>query len=156
MEKRVLLLLSLMFLGVGCSSQQPRFEVVNNSLHINLSGYTQTCQNNYKLQIIEGEDKWRKTENGNLLKGEIYLGNATSSNIWLPCDLVVCEKINGFVEVPLKEYVKTGEKISMIDKHSLVPVYNEVNLKGKLKVNYNYFLDDKCLKPEVFEIGINN
>ncbi len=152
----VLILLLFLF-GGGIvwqltKKKTPDYEIKEDMLTVNLSGYTLSCSEPLRLYVQEA-DSWRETTQYLPLKGMYYLDGEYYG--YKMCDVMICNKIDNPINIKLTEYKKIGEKESLETKDYLVPEYQTVNLSGKIKIEYEYFTDKNCKNKKIFSTIIN-
>ena len=109
-----------------------------------VSGYRQSCGGDAAVYLWE-KGAWRQANRQLPGKGLYYLDGKLVG--YGACDYVTCNEFEGPVVVSPFEYRQTGAKPPPKDIGTSVPelpVFETVELRGKLKVELSYFTDPKC------------
>lgn len=109
-----------------------------------VSGYQSVCSDGVALYQWE-RGAWRQANRQLPGKGLYFLDGKFVG--YGACDYVTCNEFAGPIEVSPFEYRKTGAKPPPKDSGTSapeLPVFETVELHGKLKVELSYFTDPKC------------
>ena len=119
-------------------------DISENTLTLRLDGHILSCTKPV-IYIFENE-QWRPARRKLPAKGNYYMDDKFIGYGW--CDNLVCNPIERPIKIDLIEYEKTGEKPAPKDHgrkaNIQYPVYKTIPLKGKLKIEIEYFKDSQC------------
>ena len=120
------------------------FAISGNSLTLTIDGYILSCSKP-SIYIFKNE-QWRPSRRDLPAKGNYYIDNKFIGYGW--CDYLVCNPIEQPIKIDLIEYEKIGEKTApkaYKNKADIkFPVYKSIPLKGKLKIEIEYYKDSNC------------
>ena len=133
-----------LFLLFGCVSD-PVAEIKEDTAILKLSGFEETCLTEPNIFAFdENTNAWRETQHNLPLEVTYYFnGEFVPFGGW--CDVVSCQELKQPINIPLREIVQTGERPHPERPETMVPQYETKPLTGKLKIEYQYFLDSQCL-----------
>lgn len=150
-----LALVLIFIVFASLSDKSPKVIVENNTVSVDLDGYKEACSSSIDL-YKESNNQFSKVENEPVYFH--YIDDKLSTNY---CDFSYCEKIEKPYTVKLVEFNKIGEKMVPKDEISrlagqMLPVYQTETLRGKVRVDINYFNDSACQIPKIFSTTIEN
>ena len=132
-------------------SKNSSYSVSNGSLNLNINGYYETCTSPSISQpsiYVKDNGSWKLAANELPGKGQYYLNGVYHG--YGTCDFVACNQIENPVVINLVEYKKTGTKEAQDSAGYMAPVYETVELKGDIKLEFEYFADSKCSNKKIF------
>jgi len=129
--------------------QKPNYSISDNTLLVDIrDSYIPACLWKPSIYIFEN-GSWRKVNRYLPGKGMYYLDNNLKG--YGLCDVPVCQKIENLLEIKLVEYKRIGEReVEYLGRNYTVPVYQSVKLKGKVKVEFEYFSDKECKNKIIY------
>ena len=152
MQKKssLILIIFAIVLIFGCSNSQSGDSksqtITGNKVNLEVDGYTEIC--NLPSVYIKEEGSWKLANRNLPRKGQYYLDEKYYG--YGTCDYSTCNKIPNPYTIELVEYRKIGEKEAEDNTNYMAPVFETTELKGDIKVEFEYFSDDKCKNKKFF------
>lgn len=127
-------------------------QVSGRTATITLDGFMMSCAEP-AIYVFES-NAWRPAHRNLPRKGNYFLDGQFVGYGW--CDLLVCNPIQAPIQIELTEYARIGNQPlptkdnNPSSANKEYPAYKRIPLKGKIKVEVEYFVDGNCKNRQTF------
>lgn len=160
-------ILFIFILTAVCHAQAilPREQLLKPATYtpliLNIDGYVYSCAKNEALYQKENNN-WIKITTELPAQGLYYLDSQFVR--YRMCDVATCNKIEKPLTIKLVDYKQTGTRLAPKDSGfftndgsiATVPVYETIPLKGDIRYELHYFMDNQCKEKKLFSTIITH